>query len=451
MIRETAVRRYYGSETEYGYRLKKGQVGPITEQKTPPGIVHIGQYLENGGRLYQDVGQLEYATPECEKLDDLIKHELAGEEMIWEAYGNSRSKAETIHKRCISPDGLYSSGAHENYSTAIDIWNGPNMEEQRDNLATHFATRSMYIGAGQQTNDGFALAQKIQDLSELTGQNALRSKALVNTRNEPHAGGSKLHRLHVVCGDPNLSPWAIRMKYATTSLELRLLEHGYNNDLILQDPLKASKLVAKGIEGISTPLRLRSGKTATAVELQLARAEQAAMLSELIELPEQERAMIPEWFQILDALKKYSKTGESEAPMEQIDWFAKLSLINGYKEKKGEISTSRAMQLDLLYDQVPNGLHKSLRKGVFAPAMPSKTQIQEAKTTAPSGGRAQLRGELIKSLAQRTEASGNKPYNTISWDQYHDGKKASSLGPIEAHYTTEEITEKVLVLTSSNL
>ena len=45
----------------------------------PPGN---GGFLYNGGRLYIDMGHLEYATPECGTLFDLIAYDKAIEHVI---------------------------------------------------------------------------------------------------------------------------------------------------------------------------------------------------------------------------------------------------------------------------------------------------------------------------------------------------------------------------------
>src|SRR5687767_8677102 len=41
-----------------------------------------GGFLFNGGRLYLDSGHLEYATPECRTLDDIVAVERAGDQIL---------------------------------------------------------------------------------------------------------------------------------------------------------------------------------------------------------------------------------------------------------------------------------------------------------------------------------------------------------------------------------
>ncbi len=96
--------RIVGIETEYGcllseeeshvnselwpakvknYLFRKVQAGTIDlhyrDYEEPPGN---GGFLLNGGRLYLDMGHIEYASPECLHLRDLVAYDLAGDELL---------------------------------------------------------------------------------------------------------------------------------------------------------------------------------------------------------------------------------------------------------------------------------------------------------------------------------------------------------------------------------
>ena len=49
------------------------------DYEEPPGN---GGFLLNGGRLYLDMGHIEYASPECLSLRDLVAYDLAGDELL---------------------------------------------------------------------------------------------------------------------------------------------------------------------------------------------------------------------------------------------------------------------------------------------------------------------------------------------------------------------------------
>ena len=48
----------------------------------PPGT---GGFLFNGGRIYIDMGHLEYCTPECATVEDVMRYDRAGDRLLLEA------------------------------------------------------------------------------------------------------------------------------------------------------------------------------------------------------------------------------------------------------------------------------------------------------------------------------------------------------------------------------
>src|SRR6201988_3671446 len=98
------MNRVAGLETEYGclisedqaqsqadawpvkiknHLFRKCRVGAIDlhyrDYEEPPGN---GGFLLNGGRLYLDMGHLEYSSPECLHLHDVVTYEMAGDELL---------------------------------------------------------------------------------------------------------------------------------------------------------------------------------------------------------------------------------------------------------------------------------------------------------------------------------------------------------------------------------
>src|SRR5947199_6333324 len=101
------MNRIVGLETEYGcliaedqaqshadawpvkvknYLFRKANVGAIDlhyrDYEEPPGN---GGFLLNGGRIYLDMGHIEYASPECLHLRDVITYDLAGDQPLQSA------------------------------------------------------------------------------------------------------------------------------------------------------------------------------------------------------------------------------------------------------------------------------------------------------------------------------------------------------------------------------
>src|SRR5688572_33202903 len=100
------MNRVVGLETEYGclvteeeersaeswparvknHLFKKGRVGALDlhyrDYEEPPGN---GGFLLNGGRLYLDMGHIEYSTPECRSLHDILAYDSAGDMLLQNA------------------------------------------------------------------------------------------------------------------------------------------------------------------------------------------------------------------------------------------------------------------------------------------------------------------------------------------------------------------------------
>jgi proteasome accessory factor A len=87
------LRRIYGIETEYGItfslrgqrRLSPDEVSRFLFRKVVAWGRSSNVFLENGSRLYLDVGSHpEYATAECDTLVDAVAQDKAGESIISE-------------------------------------------------------------------------------------------------------------------------------------------------------------------------------------------------------------------------------------------------------------------------------------------------------------------------------------------------------------------------------
>src|SRR5712691_11803755 len=99
--------RIVGIETEYGcllreeeshlsseawparvknYLFRKAHAGTIDlhyrDYEEPPGN---GGFLLNGGRLYLDMGHIEYSTPECRTLHEILAYDRAGDQLLLSA------------------------------------------------------------------------------------------------------------------------------------------------------------------------------------------------------------------------------------------------------------------------------------------------------------------------------------------------------------------------------
>src|SRR5688500_14454447 len=94
-------RRIFGLENEYGVtctlrgqrRLSPDEVARYLFRKVVSWGRSSNVFLENGARLYLDVGSHpEYATPECDSIADLVVHDKAGEWRLDELRRNAEQR-----------------------------------------------------------------------------------------------------------------------------------------------------------------------------------------------------------------------------------------------------------------------------------------------------------------------------------------------------------------------
>ena len=202
--------------------------------------------LINGARLYNDHGHPEYATPECLSLRELVAHERAGERIVLEC---ARAHAERlgvpvrIYKNNTDFHGM-SYGSHESYLFAREV----PFERLQTGLIPFLVTRQIYAGAGKvgieppETGGAlFQLSQRADFCAEEASVDTLYRRPILNTRDEPHADPRRHRRLHIICGDANLSPFALWLKVGATALVLSLLEKGWQPPFALRKPVDAIK------------------------------------------------------------------------------------------------------------------------------------------------------------------------------------------------------------------
>src|SRR5204863_525951 len=96
----------------------------------------------------------------------------------------------------------------------------------------------------------------------------MHSRPIINTRDEPHADPEKYRRLHVIVGDANLSEVSTYLKAGTTAIALAMLEDDFiDRDFGLDNPVLAFRQISRDLT-CRIPVRLRDGRTASALDLQ---------------------------------------------------------------------------------------------------------------------------------------------------------------------------------------
>lgn len=360
---EALTRRIVGIETEYGLTTLGGLgqeeaarylFRPVVARYSSSNIFTL-----NGSRLYLDIGSHpEYATAECDSLDQLIAHERAGDivmnrlAMIAEEAMHREGIADSIFLFKNNVDSVGNSyGCHENYLLRREVV----LKSLSERLLPFLITRQLICGAGTIRDNEFLLSQRAYQVHEGISSATTRSRPIINTRDEPHADSSRFRRMHVIVGDSNIAEPTLALKVGATLLVLEMIEAGWDlPEYRVIDPISHIRAITHDLTG-ATPIRLAEGTT-TALSIQ--RSYCAAAESWLGARPVQDEALarvVDLWRRTVDAID----SGDFSGIDTEIDWVIKRTLLDAYRARLGESGEGwghpRLRQLDLAYHDIRPG------------------------------------------------------------------------------------------------
>jgi hypothetical protein len=296
-----------GFETEYGSNARlriEALMVPVLKQA---GVYHLGQFLSNGARLYQDGAHPEYSTPECDNPADLLKATLVGDEIMRRV---ARGKF-GVFKQNVDYESHETWGAHESYASSMG---GRSIR----GLIPHLATRLIYTGAGGlnmiRAGGMFSMSPRASFFGKEMSESTTCNRAIINSRHEPLATNSS--RIHLICGDSLCSNRAIFLKAATTAIMVRLLELGKAPQFRLGDAARFMRKLAREERGTMT------------VALGVQRACLKAAKSSLRQLPEWASEACVVWKGVLDEIMA-GKMSSS------LDWGIKKAIFARHAKSSG--------------------------------------------------------------------------------------------------------------------
>jgi len=354
--------------------------------------------LVNGARLYNDHGHPEYSTPECASLHDLVAHDKAGERIVLEA---ARARSEQpgagrvrIFKNNTDFHGS-SYGTHENYLIPRET----PFPQLLSGLLPFFATRIIYVGAGKigiepNGNKGvYQLSQRADFFSEEASVDTLHRRPLVNTRDEPHTDPRAWRRLHVICGDANMSEYATALKMGTAYLTLSLLEAGWQPSVKLKKPTEAIQSVSRD----PTYKWLVQSEAGSIGAVDVQRVYLAAAKERLGGRGADTDWTLREWERTLDALES-----DPLSLGDRLDWVAKRALLADYVESEGVGWDDETLpSFDLAYSDVDpdEGLYYALEQAGEMVRLTDDGAVEAAQTQPSANTRAAIRGHLVEKYA----------------------------------------------------
>jgi len=417
-------RRIYGLENEYGVtctlrgqrRLSPDEVARYLFRKVVSWGRSSNVFLENGARLYLDVGSHpEYATPECDSIYDCVVHDKAGEQILEGLLEGAEQRLReegirgTIYLFKNNTDSAGNSyGCHENYLTS----RSDDTERYPEVLIPFLVTRQIYTGAGKvlQTARGpiYTIAQRAEHIWESQSSATTRSRPIINTRDEPHADAEKYRRLHVIVGDSNMSEYTNFLKIGSTACVLRMMEDKSVDlrDFTLENPTRAIREISHDIT-CRRKVRLASGRELSALDIQRELLGKALKYADA-------RGFLPFEMQALEMWEHCVSTIEND-PLKlnrEVDWVIKYHLLEAFRKKHDlALDDARSQLIDLQYHDIcrNRGLFYKLQTNDLVERICKDEDIEIAKDNPPATTRAKLRGDFIKRAKER------KRDYTVDW------------------------------------
>ncbi|MBI3882627.1 MAG: proteasome accessory factor PafA2 family protein [Verrucomicrobia bacterium] len=423
------MNRIAGLETEYGCLTSEhagppGIIGRVRNwifEKQHFGLADLhqrdwdepagnGGFLFNGGRVYVDMGHLEYCTPECLSLIDIYRFDRAGDAILNRALRELKIADQVgfIRNNVDHYSGA-TFGCHENYLVRRTApLNEPNVL----GLLSFLTLRVLYCGAGrvgstpgaelraaqlkENTETPFQVSQRADYINNDLFEWVQFNRAIINTRDEPLADARRFRRLHLLHGDTNVLPTSLLLKVGTTALVLDLLELDHLPKIVLEDAVSAFRNISHQPDG-PWLVKLNDGRTMDAVELLAEFREQCRR--EFAGRDTETDTLLRIWGDVLAALAT-----KPESLVGQVDWISKRWLFQQFVSEE-KIAWNdpwlKAQDLEFHHIDPARGLGLSLE------ATPADWQRTPADLTAamsqpPVNTRAAARSHLMHFLKDQS-------------------------------------------------
>jgi proteasome accessory factor PafA2 len=394
-----------------GFDLAREVADPSQLTDEDLGLANV--ILTNGARLYVDHAHPEYSSPEVTNPRDAVLWDKAGEQIALDACRFASVAGEpdlVLYKNNTDNKGA-SYGAHENYLMSRSTPFGDIVKS----LIPFFVSRQVICGAGRVgigqdgRHHGFQIAQRSDFFEVEVGLETTLKRPIINTRDEPHADPEKSRRLHVIIGDANLAETSTYLKVGTTALVLDMIENKYfTEDLAIRNSVASLRAVSHD-PTLQHLLEREDGRTLTAVQLQW---EYFNLASKYVgerqgaDVDPDTAGVLATWESVLTRLERDPFECATE-----LDWVAKLKLLESYRERDGlDWDDAKLHLIDLQYADIrpEKGLyHRLVRLGRI------KRILDDAEVTAamhdpPTDTRAYFRGRCLEKYPDSVAAA--------SWD-----------------------------------
>ena len=430
------ARRIIGLETEYGclieqplvpkfvlpeirdWFFKNNKFGLIdTHDRDWDEPVGNGGFLFNGGRIYVDMGHIEYCTPECGSAVDTVRYDRAGDLLLVEAVDELGFHGQVkFFRNNIDHFTGATFGCHENYS--MDR-HAPLTEKNVLSLLAFQTLRVIFTGSGRvgSAKEGrlfhhsiviedltpFQLSQRADYIHNDFFQWVQHNRAIINTRDEPLADPGKYRRLHLLHSDSNVLPAALFLKVGSSSLVLDLLEDDCLPEIELADAVSTLHALNGKIEP-PWEVTTSDGQVEDAIELLYKYWENADALYR--HRNGETDSILNLWRSVLQSL-----AGDKIELVGILDWVTKQHLLESFMTSENlDWDDPWLKSQDIEYHNVDPayslGLAMANSDGMWEPEAISESKIEPPKDT-----RAFKRSALMRDIGDQMT-----PY-ILDWDR----------------------------------
>ncbi len=374
------------------------------------GLVNV--ILPNGSRYYVDHAHPEYSSPECLDARAAVVWDKAGERILEASIQAAQvliAQGEQVFIYKNNSDGKGNSyGCHENYLVSRQT----PFPDLVKHLTPFFVSRQVFTGAGKVGAENgadavdYQLSQRADFFEVEVGLETTFKRPIINTRDEPHADPERYRRLHVIVGDANMSELSTYLKLGTTALLLKMIEDDFiNDDFSLLEPVRAMRVVSHD-PGCRAAFDLAEGRSISAVDLQWEYLRLAKKYAQDNETTDVDEDMLERWEQVLESLER-----DPMSLSQQLDWVAKLDLLEAYRARDGlSWDHSKLRMIDLQYHDVrrEKGLYYKLLSSGKIDRLVAEDEVAFAVDHPPENTRAYFRGECLRRFSPKIVAA--------SWD-----------------------------------
>ena len=404
----------------------------------------------------------EYATPECLTPEQVTAYDKAGERLLDLARRRVQAEhpaiALTLLKNNLNPQfpDECTWGTHESYTCWVDAGVAARA------MLPHLASRTIYAGSGCLSafagGTGFELSQRARHVVHTVGGDTTSERALFCTRIRKCSDLSAAEgwtRAHLISKDSQRAPLGIYLTHGTTALLFLLLNEGrrVGVGLELENPIVALRAISCD-PWLRKRVRLADGRSLTALEIQQLYHEDCAREVQRGDLPPWAGAVVRHWGETLAELAKdplrmarkldpYYKLFVFDHELKRAgrNWSELREALESLSVLRADYPASvirallaeepnsldaeeqsqygdawaaaglgrpgtleklrlavRLQHFDLHYHEV-GGLYDQLADSGHLPRVVVGTEdVEKATREAPPGGRAALRGELVRTL-----------------------------------------------------